>query len=232
MLKTGLAIFIETLTVLLAILCVEEARKQELSLVLALILAVGVAALLASVLNVVLLEWPIRWRWVRKLIEPAAAFEGHWIIWVKQLADSPYSYGRFRYDAYATSYVFEGYSFANDYAFKGYWRTNTVVVDLRNERIWYVYEAGFEQQKAQVSGYGWIRFTRTDSGQVSNGIGFFVDFGEKSPRSSRQYLERINPSTGICSDLEDVAGIQDARRLVKAYHKRAKHEKQSGRDPV
>ena len=72
--------------------------------------AIG-AVLFAAATEWLSTELPLRWSWSRRLVDPRAKFEGHWLIHVPEQAERPLALASLQYNRHSGSYLYRGTAF-------------------------------------------------------------------------------------------------------------------------
>jgi len=154
------------------------------------ILSAVIGTVIYKVQQFLFLDFPIRFRWFRRLVDKRAVIEGKWRQVIPNLKNSPLSIAHIYFEPNERTYIFRGANYQkNKVNGSGVvkiatWKTSRTEINLKNETMEFSYHAEIVrpvQNRANTIGLGVIRFEiRGDS--CNEGTGHFNDSttGEKN----------------------------------------------------
>ncbi len=192
--------------VALAISRLLEGAELQRGLLGVIAAVVGVAS--ATVVEFLLLRFPLRFRLLRRLVDRRAAFEGTWLINVSGQPERPLALATIEYNASADDYNYHGVAFDESYQVQAAWHSIRMVIDLEQNQIAHIGEGTTVGPTSEtVRNFGLLNFERDRDGRYTRGYAFFVDFGAE-PIKRFYTLERV-------PGRPRVATHDDVRQLLK-----------------
>ena len=190
--------------------------SQGLTLALAISGAAVASVISVKLLELFLLELPMKWRPFRRFLDPKSAFEGAWLLNLSNSLDRPYSFCVIYYNSHSSTYAFTGYAFDNEGKIKANWNASSCSIDLKANEMRYFFTGSVaEGPSEEVEGYGKITFQKLGR-QFTRGYGFFVDAGIETQKYvahaeqfSRVNLQKLIGKRQIDSD-------EDLQQAIKA----------------
>ncbi|HUT56512.1 MAG TPA: hypothetical protein VNA25_01415 [Phycisphaerae bacterium] len=82
--------------------------QQAIDPLAALGITIVFAVIVMKVLELALIELPMRLHVFRRIIDPKSQFEGSWLLNVDELDERPISFGHISYNVHSGSYDFDG----------------------------------------------------------------------------------------------------------------------------
>jgi hypothetical protein len=200
----------------------------SLELLFRIILAAVIGSVIYRVQSFLFLEFPIRFRWFRKLFDKRSVIEGKWRQIIPQLENSPLSIAHIYFEPNERVYVFRGANYQKKQADEislvklATWKSSRTDINLKSETMEFSYNAEIvrpTQNRANTIGLGIIRFEiRGDS--CNEGTGHFND----STTDQRNYNFDIYRITDLeIEELIDKKGkfsSEDWEKLAEAVYKK------------
>ncbi len=158
---------------------------------LSIALSAFLAVLIVQLSRYVLIELPLKVKFLRKRLDPRSKLEGAWLIRIDNLDDRPYSFAVVEYNPYSKNYTYYGTGFDQDGKIKATWRSIDFEIDLGKDEIVYLCEAQLADEDGEIlKSFGTATFEKDENDRYTRGKGFFVDFGTKFLKR-HFYLDRL-----------------------------------------
>jgi hypothetical protein len=143
-------------------------------------IAVVLATVFEQALEALFLEAPMSVRFLRRLFDPRAAFEGTYAIFLPGHPERPHAYATIAYNTASESYLYSGKAFGRDRKLEAHWQSKAVTIDVERNQVQFFAEAMlFKDQPEQLHTTGLITFQRDKGDELTRAEGFFVDAGEQ-----------------------------------------------------
>lgn len=159
----------------------------ELSLILSSVFALAIVYLL----ELLLLHFPLKFKFFRKILLPESCFEGYWIQAVNNSSVRYYTFLEILYsgnDYYikAATYLSSGQLYCN-------WYSTFVKIKPENQEIYYAFDAKLldSDNAESIKGYGEMRLEEADK-KNKGGSGFFTDHGTNPIKCAFRFEELSN----------------------------------------
>lgn len=183
----------------------------------ALVLIAICSAILFGVMQFIFLVLPMRSAWVRRQIDARFRIEGNWFQTVDETPDHPYSFAWIEYEPTTQRFSYKGRNFTTDLSVYARWQSHAVIVDERNGRVQFLFDADLVKASETISGHGIIEFSRPINNMYTSASGSFVDIGSALKRRT---FTAVRVDDGLVKSVlsrKRIIGDDDIRKFLKSY---------------
>ena len=189
--------------------------SQGLTLALSISGAAVASVISVKLLELFLLELPMKWQPTRSLLDPKSAFEGAWLLNLANAVHRPYSFGVIAYNSHSSSYTFTGYAFDSKGKIMANWNASNCSIDLKSNEMRYFFVGSLtEGPNEEIEGYGKITFQKLGR-HFTRGYGFFVDAGIETQKyvAHAEQFSRVNIKKLIGK--RQIDSNEDLRKVIE-----------------
>lgn len=184
---------------------------------IALIIITLCSAMLFVFMRFMFLSLPMKSSRFRRQIDSRFRIEGNWFQRVDETPDHPYSFAWIAYNPTTQRFSYNGRNFTKDLDVYARWQSHAVIVDERNERVQFLFDADLVKGAETIRGHGVIEFARPINNMYTTASGSFVDSGVTlkrrtftSERVDEPFIKSVLSTTTIkCDD--------DIRKILRIY---------------
>ena len=196
--------------------------KKNLGKISSLILATVIAVFLYKVIELVLIELPIKSTFIRPFLDPRSLVEGYWLQVKRDRELRPYSFITISFNKETKEYLVTGISYDINGKIGAVWKSTQCFIDIRIDQVMYLFKAEIHCDGGHVvaDGYTVMTLIKNLKGEYQRGTGYYIDTRNIK---SDFILEKINKS-----DIQDSIGKKeidnntDMKNLIKCYHEKMK----------
>jgi len=142
---------------------------------LTLLVSVVFAMLFFRTVEYSLLEFPLRFKLLRRCLDPIYSIEGYWYERVTA-SDHPHSYACIEFDPRTNRFYYGGQNFTNDLALNATFMSETIEVRRDSKQIAFSFRADVHRpSRTSVRGYATINFHSDGKRAFTRGDGSFVE---------------------------------------------------------
>lgn len=194
-------------------------KKLEDSI--AIILSAIAAVVIEQILEILFIELPLHFGWMRRSIEEKAKFEGTWVFNLQDFQNRPNSVVSLIYSPNENTLHISGNGCCDTGEIGSKWNSTHVITDVAKRVIIYAYEGRtLDGTDNILSGFGFMKFDKNDDGTVTRGNGFFVDTGPKFSKCNYLF-DRVDPQEmQALIQKRTLKGNEDISKLIIAYNRK------------
>ncbi|WP_199931550.1 hypothetical protein [Candidatus Accumulibacter phosphatis] len=159
-----------------AITLLKHLESRQVESLLAVIASACVGIILTKAGEYLLLELPLRFRPLRRLLDPRAALEGRWLEHIPGLPGNPYTVLTISYNAESKSYCMHGRNYDINRNELRTFDSQHVSISSSLNQVLYTYTAHQSlENQSDAAGVCCMDFRSSNSGKLDSGQGFFFN---------------------------------------------------------
>ena len=226
MIKNIVKIVIPAIAAILTIRILEALTRAKLSMTISTIIASIVAVVFTYIANELVTYIYINVRFVRKLCDPRARFEGHWVVDTQEQPRMPYVHVSIEYNYDDYVYTYKGTAFDNTFKVASWWNCDDLDINPSKSEVIFMCDTSIVGHEGAITkAFGYVVFDRPIGKYRTSyyrGRGYYTVIGRPQfqgyftiKRIDRKFIKKLTGHRSISTD-EDIRDI-----LKKIYADRS-----------